>query len=286
MEPHHAKDEPGLNEAGDVHAADPVGPLLLAKMSQLAYRKQGETEKDWKDRLRSNLEQAGWSLCETFDRGGTQAYIAHREVTREVVIAFRGTEANRSRDIRADLRFWPRRDHVGYVHSGFGIALSEVWDLLSWKMRMMTQLSSCTVWLTGHSLGGALAVIAASRLGRHEDVAGVVTFGAPPSVSRFIAKMLEVNLREDCIRVITADIVSMLLRVLYRSPGHRHYITRRGRVIQRAGYHVVLSDRVGVFVDSVIDRLGALSQLDFRRAFAVPRFVSNHSISGYVEALS
>lgn len=67
----------------------------------------------------------------------------------------------------------PARD----IHRGFEDAIDAVWTDISSALKPAAQ----PLFITGHSLGGALAIIAAERLRRELkiDVTGVYTFGAP-----------------------------------------------------------------------------------------------------------
>ena len=102
------------------------------------------------------------------------------------VVAFRGTEASLFfsgggwRDIIRDLRVIPWHDkRVGWAHSGFLKGARGVVDTYLVKELDKNK----PTYLTGHSLGGALAVVAAKLM--HEEgfnVCGTRTFGAPRSL--------------------------------------------------------------------------------------------------------
>ena len=62
----------------------------------------------------------------------------------------------------------------GKVHLGIATALDFVWD--SFKDRISADRP---LFITGHSLGGGLATLAAARLSQGRDVHGVYTFGSP-----------------------------------------------------------------------------------------------------------
>ncbi len=66
----------------------------------------------------------------------------------------------------------------GGVHQGFQEALDQIWSakLLPCLTRLRAQNPNLTIWFTGHSLGAALATLAAQRF---RDVQGVYTFGSP-----------------------------------------------------------------------------------------------------------
>ncbi|MCX5893209.1 MAG: lipase family protein, partial [Deltaproteobacteria bacterium] len=61
------------------------------------------------------------------------------------------------------------------MHRGFQAALDEVWERLHDYLEGKENARR-TVWFTGHSLGAALATLAASRYGK---VRGLYTFGSP-----------------------------------------------------------------------------------------------------------
>jgi pimeloyl-ACP methyl ester carboxylesterase len=139
---------------------------------------------------------------ERFSAASTQVYFLHNRTNRTAVIAFRGTqpvEGNRA-DVYADLDY----DLVDLedgtnnaspqqgiqVHRGFRTALFErTGGTSSIERRLVDRLkllpAETQVWITGHSLGGALAnVFALLALREQEEkarfgVAGLVTFGAP-----------------------------------------------------------------------------------------------------------
>jgi len=91
-----------------------------------------------------------------------------------VVVAFRGTEAPNDSsvpvkqrlldwcsDFEANLR--PMGTLPGLVHNGYASSLEELWPQI--EAKLMELLSpGATVFLTGHSKGGGMAVLAAARL--------------------------------------------------------------------------------------------------------------------------
>lgn len=126
-----------------------------------------------------------------FSRGGsTQCYVAHNQDV--VIVAFRGTQVPKPvagklpgeiwRQVVKDLWTDGKSRLVvsgqgGSVHEGFKMALDEVWEpLKSHLYGLKEEKPTRTFWFTGHSLGAALATLAADRYG---DVQGLYTFGSP-----------------------------------------------------------------------------------------------------------
>lgn len=95
---------------------------------------------------------------------------------KHVVLAFQGTE-----DVRnwlTNLNFVMRKEDGGKVHQGFAEALDTVWDDVQEKVTRLLD-NDQWLWVTGHSLGGALATLATKRLGPSLRPNGVFTFGQP-----------------------------------------------------------------------------------------------------------
>ncbi len=141
----------------------------LAEASGLAYRPIEDVQtqaKDW-----------GFPQVRFLDSGTTQGYVMAND--HAIIIAFRGTESKNLKDWATNLNF----DHVsipdGEVHEGFNRALDRVWeDLFLTVVKFRTEAQS--VWITGHSLGGALATLATLRLmNAGQSVQGLYTFGSP-----------------------------------------------------------------------------------------------------------
>ncbi len=165
----------------------PANALVLAEASALAYDSKAA------DKVKTILG------CETveslsclfdlpkklkFEEGepGPQAFIALGKDN--IVIAFRGTEINLV-DLLTDA--WAQSvkfstDMPGMVHGGFVNTFRVLWpDLKTKLMAARTAHPSAKIWITGHSLGGALAVMAAAQISIVEKlpVQGVVTYGSP-----------------------------------------------------------------------------------------------------------
>jgi triacylglycerol lipase len=103
------------------------------------------------------------------------------------------------------------------VHDGFARALEVVWKELS---KTLERLSSRPVWFTGHSLGAALATLAAFRF---KAASGVCTIGSPlvgngDFVAAFNGKLAQASLRY----VNNRDIVTHLPPAALAAPRGRY----------------------------------------------------------------
>ena len=133
---------------------------LCARLSELAYADAAGVAKGAQD--------LGLEVIGQYDRGGTQAFLFTDH--RLAVLAYRGTEE--WRDVFADLRYI-KRDFPGggRVHRGFLKAFNQVRDAVQADLRK----TGLPVVMTGHSLGAALAMMAAVMWPAH----AVHVYGCP-----------------------------------------------------------------------------------------------------------
>jgi triacylglycerol lipase len=160
---------------------------LLAWASYYAYpsKVQDQPGTDLMGKLRSRFGREILEVVAFLDERtfgiDTKAVILRSEAA--VVVAFVGSEADglvaALRDGATSLRVGQVSMAGGLVHAGFRQALDAIYAPLQAAMEEHLT-GGRTLWLTGHSLGGALATLAAYRL--EEDgipVQGVVIYGSP-----------------------------------------------------------------------------------------------------------
>lgn len=107
----------------------------------------------------------------------SQAFVAYNET--DVVVCFRGTES--LGDWLVDLKITNTKRPYGHIHKGFFEAYQLVEPTIA-KYFQTAAASGKRLWLTGHSLGAALATVAALEMPQTAALAGIYTFGQPRCV--------------------------------------------------------------------------------------------------------
>ncbi len=247
---------------------------LCAEMARLAYVKETA-------HLTQYLARACFALTVPigYQTSGAQAFIATSTAGPNpvVVVAFRGTEAEDPSDLFTDAKFaftpWTVDGKVlGNVHDGFEASFRSIFptdgDLRS-KFK-----GSERVLITGHSLGAALATLAASVF----PPGHLYTFGSPlVGNEAFRRSMHDVDHGRyvDCCDLVTRVPPEFLG---YVHVGARHYIDRHGSVLSAPSDDAIKGDRREA-------SLAYLFEYSFRRGTVPVRELADHTPVNYVSAV-
>ncbi len=154
------------------------GRLLLgAEAARLAYVRceNGPAERA---RLDGMLATIGFGPATCFHEAGmsAQGYAAYRADDGLALVAFRGTEADDLSDLATDLNALPVDwvESAGRVHAGFARATRALRPAVEGWLETVAAARSGLL-ICGHSLGGAMATLAASIWTPSE----LVTLGSP-----------------------------------------------------------------------------------------------------------
>jgi predicted lipase len=160
----------------------------MAAASDIAYLPEAEAAGLFR-------EQLGLTEARLISKGNTQVYIASND--EHIVVAFRGTEAPTSIE---GLKDWLLTDALNLLivpegrlgtdlaaagvgarfHQGFVNAIADVWEPVLAAVEAELKKKDRPLWVTGHSLGGALALFAAWLFQRKMiNVHQIYTYGAP-----------------------------------------------------------------------------------------------------------
>ncbi|MEU9040546.1 MULTISPECIES: lipase family protein [unclassified Kitasatospora] len=161
----------------------------LAKAAEFAYQDDAAIDEQARAWGFGDVRHHQTRFTPPFPVEDTQAYTMGSD--RMIVVAFRGTEPREMRDWLTDSTTppWPGPARTGHVHYGFAEALESIFPDVT-KAVAELRTNGQSLWFTGHSLGGALAMLVAARLHLEEPrlhVDGVVTFGQPRTCDRALA---------------------------------------------------------------------------------------------------
>ncbi|ABM03668.1 lipase, class 3 [Psychromonas ingrahamii 37] len=203
-----------LDELAKVLSRETNERNILTKLNALLA---AENRDQLKKELKSDLQDIGFELVDTYNISiplvvDTQAYLA--KITLQdrdpmLVLAFRGTEVTNAADIRSDVSANPMnigpKEEGHQVHSGFYNAFKAAQSVIELSLNK-PELKNMPLYITGHSLGGALAVVATYCIS-NDSVGACYTFGGPRVGNMLFGQ----SIRTPVYRVINAaDLVPRL----------------------------------------------------------------------------
>lgn len=250
------------------------GDVKYHRLSAAAYKSDALA--------RADAEALGYSFVKHIHDPHTGADAMIFASQSEIVVAFRGTQKNYA-DIMTDLKF----DRVDLlinetrkmieVHRGFRDQWVSIRDQIRDNLIKVCGADQ-TLSVTGHSLGGALAVLAAVEWG---IVDTLVTFGAPRVSTQRCIQNASRGTAQHRRYVYGADIVPVvpLLTMGYRHDCNAIYLKQDGEAIEDCPLWREL-----------LGRVRALCSLDWVKGWSwcrVPRriFTDHKIIIEYREAL-
>ena len=162
--------------------------LLMAKLAHRAYEPFDTDDNAWTV-FNDAICGVGFGGCSgLIDRkNGTAGYVAEHDDL--IVIAFRGTENRLDWRTNVNARFIALQGGTR-VHTGFFQAYWPIRDKLFEFVIAALGKKPRPVYITGHSLGGALALMATAELANHQEaavrdsIAACYTFGCPRAGDR------------------------------------------------------------------------------------------------------
>ena len=147
-----------------------------------------------------------------------------------VMVAFRGTDE--TRDWLTNLDMLPRRSPFGPIHRGFAKATARLWPQLVTILKRALDRQK-PIWLTGHSLGGAMAQICTMRLLTETawNPTCVYTFAQPRAAGRGFARRIEKAAVPYYRFVNNVDLITSIPTGLFRTHvGREIYVAASGGI--------------------------------------------------------
>ena len=161
----------------EAYADWPVAELL-GSMCETSYLPPVDAE--------PNFRTLGFKQFTTIVDGSMIGYVA--SVDGVTVVVFRGTDNDI--DWIVNLAVGSMQTSKGPIHRGFHNAYQPLKPQI---LKLLRASNPKHLWITGHSLGGALAVVCAYDLIENEkiDLDGIITFGQPMVAKSQLARHLD-----------------------------------------------------------------------------------------------
>ena len=186
----------------------------LGHLAQIAYAEAGDQV------LRA--KSLGADVVQPLAIGSSEGFVASDD--KSVVISFRGTQG--IRDIVTDTLGFPAFMNGGIVHHGFSRAIGSIYQSAIAAAEAQGALDpkqGKTIWVTGHSLGGAIACgfsMVASKE-KKLKIDGIVTYGQPLVMNSSLCRFMLDEYGDRYLRVVNGvDPITTLVK-LYRHSGAR-----------------------------------------------------------------
>lgn len=261
----------------------PENANWMAKFCALAYTKVDAGSAPDGESILAELKRidASFEAVHSYDAKSSQAILIKH--SHYVVAAFRGTDE--LGDWFDNVNALSTDGPFGGVHRGFYAALLDVWPAMREQYKRYRRPQGhnlnqprpfLPLWITGHSLGGAMATLAAAELiNADEPFFGLYTFGSPRAGDRDFARVFNVEAVGRAYRFQNNN--DIVTRVPARLMGYSHvgslvYISADGALSKDPGRWFQFLDRV----------TGAANELN---ASGIDQ-IEDHGIEKYMTAIS
>lgn len=251
--------------------------LLMAKLSHQAYV-QFDTDDNAFGSFSSGLAALGLRECIGLvdpDVGTAGFVVAGDDI---IAVVFRGTEDEL--DWKSNVRAaWVVLQGGVRVHTGFFQAYWPIRDKLFATVERLLKAKPRPVYVTGHSLGGALATMATAELANHQErelrdsIAACYTFGSPRVGDRSFDQYVKVPLYRVTNGVDVVPAVPFAV-LGYRHVGDTRYFAKVGSAPSRRS-----PSALAKFWRTLGGLIALFRTLQIRN-------IADHNIATYIEKLS
>ncbi len=255
--------------------------LLMAHASRAVYKKEKETILNY---LQNPINDAGLELSDVHIYEDNQSFSALIECKECLIWAFRGTDDLKDWLDNLDMR--DTEGALGEVHKGFKRALDRVWDdMLATAKEIQRNNGRRPAFITGHSLGGAMASLAAARFASMDRAfTSCYTFGSPRAFSPEAAAKFNALAKERVFRFQNNN--DPVTRIPLRLMGFSHvgtfrYIDDKKKICDDPGFWYQFIDQVKSAADTVIKEIkNGVSISDLGAC------IQDHDMANYIEAVN
>lgn len=233
----------------------------MAKLSKAVYKTTSESnqkpnEQGILDSIRS--EDPKFEKVTGYDKNSAQAAVIEHEDY--ICIAFRGT--NELADWLDNINAFSTKALFGEFHRGFYNSVEDLWLDIQAQIKQAQADKKRPIFLTGHSLGGAMATVAAAKL-VHDDkpFTSVYTFGQPRALTQDTSRLFNIECKDRYFRFHNNN--DIVTRVPARIMGYSHvgtylYITAEGEIHEDVGLWFRFVD----YVDGALESVREYGRLD------------------------
>jgi pimeloyl-ACP methyl ester carboxylesterase len=271
------------------------GPIIpLAQISASAY---GHGEQ-----FETTLHEWGFTTFEPIEDGSSFGFVASNDST--VVVVFRGTDDVIDWLTNVDAVPVPV-DH-GAVHRGFRNVTSKLMPRTLDAARTQGAAEK-KLWVTGHSLGGAMALLFAHECEEQGlKLAGLVTFGQPMLCNGTFARYVNSQLAGKYLRFVHGGDAVTRMAPLYSHCGNLVWFTEGTYIFERPAFPMMATGRSDTAEEPIryqagpqpltVEEFGALKKRKTERrriirrrrpdenvdSFGAPAAYEDHSMAGYI----
>lgn len=216
----------------------------MARLADQIYQCQPGGRLPDEQGILANLkaEDPGFRSVKGFSKNSAQAALVEHESY--LTLVFRGTDE--AKDWVDNLNAFSEQALFGAFHRGFLHSVQDLWKELFELYSDINAEKPRGLFLTGHSLGGAMATVASSIL-IHQDEAftSTYTFGQPRVVTRDSARIYNIEAQAKTFRFQNNN--DIVTRAPSRVMGYSHvgtflYITKEKEIHQDPGRWVQFLD--------------------------------------------
>jgi hypothetical protein len=242
--------------------------LSQLTLPELSYVMACLARAAYEDDCRAIFAEQGFTKNYKFmDVDGAQGHLCCSND--ELLITFRGTEPSQFNDLVADLNTIPKKNGPGKVHEGFRKEARKLYDIV---IAYVKANKGRKIFITGHSLGAAMATYTAQELNwlKMGDDIKLFTFGSPRLGDYDYVNAMDIEHHRfvNCNDVVTHVPPAALM---FKHHGNLHYINFYGNVRDLSRWQRIK--------DSMRSHWRALQK------FQLFDGLHDHSMDGYVSKL-
>ncbi len=242
-------------------------------------------------KLIEQVEDAwGFDYCQFIKRDNIECFVAGKE-SGSAIVSFRGSQGKR--DWLTNLNMISTSQPYGRVHRGFRSAFMAVKAPIE---KVLNSNKVTSVIMTGHSLGGAIATIAAAEWlewfnNQNIKLNGIYTFGQPAVGKGRFPEFIEEHFSDSIYRFVNDDDIVTRLPPTYWHVGNLYHFDSSGHLNQLSETSYIDRSQESMLSERELDQLKLKLLQDKLNGSSpheegfLPSF-SDHSIAHYIRRVS